>query len=93
MISCDDAPTLENTIHKELRHHQLNRINPRKEFFRTDIETIHQIVQANHEAEVSYLADAEALQYYQSLDTSPEDMDYLESLQDELEEDGEFVEE
>ena len=91
MIACDDAPSLENALHKELRLQQLNKTNPRKEFFRTDIETIRELVEANHKAQISYVADPEALQYYQSLETSNEDLDYLESLQSELEDDEDVL--
>ncbi|MCD9496867.1 GIY-YIG nuclease family protein [Photobacterium carnosum] len=38
--SCDDAPALEIALHKELKDMQLNKINPRKEFFKVDIDTI-----------------------------------------------------
>ena len=40
MISCDDAPTLEKTLHRELHHFRVNKVNLRKEYFRVDIETI-----------------------------------------------------
>lgn len=79
MISSDDAPTLENALHRNLHRLRLNKINPRKEFFRTDIEAIGQIVQKNH-GEVQYAADAEALQYRQSLSMSDEDEGFIESV-------------
>ena len=34
MTSCDDAPTLENAMHRRLNELRVNRVNFRKEFFR-----------------------------------------------------------
>jgi T5orf172 domain. len=36
----DDAPKLENTLHKYFKEHELNKINPRKEFFKVNLEEI-----------------------------------------------------
>lgn len=40
MISSDDAPTLERSLHKVFLRHQMNKVNPRKEFFRVDLSSI-----------------------------------------------------
>jgi len=90
MISCDDAPTLENTIHKELHKVRMNKLKPRKEFFRTDIERIRKIVEENH-GQVEYVADPEALEYHQSLDMSDEDEEFIESIYDSLDDEGEAL--
>lgn len=86
MISCDNAPSLENVLHKALHKHRVNKIKVRKEFFRTDISTIKTIVEDNH-GDVSYVADAEALEYYDSMNISDEDQEFIEqtyySLEDE----------
>src|SRR5262249_14343424 len=37
MISCDDAPSLENALHRAFFRSRINKSNPRKEFFKTDI--------------------------------------------------------
>ncbi|HUT60817.1 MAG TPA: GIY-YIG nuclease family protein [Phycisphaerae bacterium] len=87
MISSDDAPSLENALHRALHRTRLNRINPRKEFFRTDIESVRKIVEQHH-AEVQYVADPEALEYHQSLDASDEDSEYIESVYESLEEES-----
>ena len=84
MISCNDAPTLENALHQALRKCVVNKTNPRKEFFRTDIDTIAALVQQHH-GEVDYVADPEALQYRQSLAMSDEDVDFIETVYDETE--------
>ncbi|MGB4709687.1 MAG: GIY-YIG nuclease family protein [Fuerstiella sp.] len=79
LIFSEDAPALEHTLHKALHKYRFNRVNFRKEFFRVDIETIHQIVVSNH-GEVEFLADAEALQYQNSLEISDEDFEFLETI-------------
>jgi hypothetical protein len=84
MISCNDAPSLENTLHKELHKNRINKVNLRKEFFKTNINTIKEIVEKNH-GEVSYIADAEALEYYQSINASEEDVEFIEQAYSELE--------
>lgn len=90
MISCDDAPKLENALHRGLHHCRINKTNPRKEFFKTELEVIRQIVVANH-GEIDYVADAEALQYRQSLTMTEDDMEFIETIYDEAEDDGELV--
>jgi len=92
MLASDDAPSLENKLHRELHKLRLNKINPRKEFFRTDIESIRKIAEDNHD-DVQYVADPEALQYRQSLDMSEEDEEFIESVYDALDEENETVEE
>lgn len=83
MISCDDAPSLENALHRELHHCRVNRVNLRKEYFRVDIETIHRLVEKHH-GEVEYAADAEALEYFESEGMSDDDIDFLEQTAEKL---------
>lgn len=40
MIYSDDAPALERQLHKKFLKNQLNKINPRKEFFRLDLSDL-----------------------------------------------------
>jgi hypothetical protein len=40
LIKADDAPALENQLHKHFVLHQVNKVNHRKEFFRCDLATI-----------------------------------------------------
>lgn len=40
MIYSDDAPTLERQLHKKFLKNQLNKINPRKEFFRLNLSDL-----------------------------------------------------
>jgi hypothetical protein len=90
MISCDHAPNLENALHKALFKHRINKTNPRKEFFKTDLDSIYKIVQQHH-GEVEYVADAEALQYRQSLEMPDDDQEFIESVFDKMDE-GELAE-
>jgi multidrug efflux pump subunit AcrA (membrane-fusion protein) len=86
MISCDNAPTLETALHQRFLKQQINKTNPRKEFFKTDIEAIVQVVREHH-GEVEFTADAEALQYHQSLTMSDEDQQFIDDVFDRLEDD------
>ncbi|WP_252515242.1 GIY-YIG nuclease family protein [Candidatus Pantoea bituminis] len=67
MISCDDAPALEKTLHDHLERYRINRINLRKEFFRVELSKIINEVERHH-GRVDYIADPMALQYLQSLE-------------------------
>ncbi|MFL9832640.1 DUF4041 domain-containing protein [Chryseobacterium terrae] len=40
MIYSEDAPALERQLHKKFLKNQLNKINPRKEFFRLDLNDL-----------------------------------------------------
>lgn len=44
LIKADDAPALENQLHKHFVLHQVNKVNHRKEFFRCDLATIREEV-------------------------------------------------
>ena len=90
MISSDDAPLLENTLHRALHRLRLNKARPRKEFFKTDVESIRRIVEENH-GEVHYVADPEALEYRQSLDMTDEDYEFIESVYDAVDEENQPV--
>jgi hypothetical protein len=81
MVACDDAPALENAIHRVLHTERINKVNPRKEFFKAEIDAIVAVVQ-KHCGEVQYRADPEAFEYRQSLTMRPEDADYIESVFD-----------
>ncbi len=84
MISCSDAPTLENALHRHFHRDRINRVNPRKEYFRVSLDEIKNFVEINH-GEVKYIADAEALEYRQSQTISAEDQEYIEDVFDQAE--------
>lgn len=77
MIYSEDAPSLETQLHHALHRLRVNRINPRKEFFRTDLDAIRRVVEEHHGV-VEYVADAEALEYHQSQSMSDEDFEFIE---------------
>lgn len=88
MISSDNAPKLENALHRVLHHQRLNKVNPRKEFFRTDFDIIRRAVEENH-GEVAYEADAAALDYRQSVEMSDADEEFIESVYNAARDDAE----
>jgi hypothetical protein len=77
MISCENAPSLENTLHKAFHLHRINKVNPRKEYFRVTLDAIREVV-VKHAGEVTYTADAEALQFRQSITMTEEDQREVE---------------
>ena len=79
MISCENAPALENTLHRELTRHRVNRVNLRKEFFRVELETIIGLVRRHH-GQVEYVAEPEALEYRDSMETTPDEVVELDQV-------------
>ena len=79
MISCDDAPALEYALHNKLSSERMNKVNLRKEFFKTDLNKIIQCVEEHH-GKVEYVADPAALQYYRSLEIAEEAQNNKELL-------------
>lgn len=66
MIRSDDAPTLETALHKESMKGQVNKVNPRKEFFRVGIHAIKEAVEKLG-CQASWTLAAEAAEYRESL--------------------------
>lgn len=79
MIASDNAPALEHALHQKLHKLRVNKTNPRKEFFHTDFASIHKIV-VEHHGVVEYVADAEALQYRQSLTMTDAEEEFIENV-------------
>ena len=80
MIYCDNAPALENALHKEFHHQRMNKVKLRKEFFRVDLDSIRKVVESQN-AEVKYVTDvaeAAALQYRESATMTDEDYEFVE---------------
>lgn len=86
MISSEDAPRLENALHRRFRHCMVNRANPRREFFRLDLEEIKKAVKEipEHNTIVEYTIDEELLEYIQSLRMPDADADFIEGTFEEL---------
>jgi len=86
MIPADDAPALEHELHRSLHRCQVNRANPRKEFFRVTLDQIAEAAKAQNVDmdRVDYLAVPDATQYRKSLTMSDADQDRAEELDSEL---------
>lgn len=67
MIFSEDAPALENMLHKEFKEFEVNKVNPRKEFFKVDLEKIREIVLENYSEMVDFTMEAPAEEYRESL--------------------------
>lgn len=66
MIYSDDAPTLENELHKAFANNKVNMLNARKEFFKVSIDDIEKkISETGIEAE--FIKTAEAMEYRETL--------------------------
>ncbi|KQT35974.1 hypothetical protein ASG22_00480 [Chryseobacterium sp. Leaf405] len=66
MIYSDDAPALERQLHKKFLKSQLNKINPRKEFFRLGINDVKNYIDAMGIV-CKWTMAAEAKQYRETL--------------------------
>lgn len=65
MIFCEDAPALENALHKKFDQMRLNLINQRKEFFKVTLEQIEKAVHENG-ATIEFTKIAEARDFRES---------------------------
>ncbi|MGY8868912.1 MAG: DUF4041 domain-containing protein [Pseudomonadales bacterium] len=66
MIYNEDAPSLEKMLHKKFEHAQVNKMNPRKEFFKVSLAEIRDVV-SDTVSEVHWTMTAEAAEYRESL--------------------------
>lgn len=67
MIYSEDAPALENQLHRLFGEHTVNKINSRKEFFKVSIHEIQKEC-TNYGLDVELTKIAEARDYRQSID-------------------------
>jgi hypothetical protein len=67
MIFSDDAPSLENALHKTFESRRLNMINRRREFFHVTLDEIEKVVKTNFSKPVEFIKIAEAAEYRESL--------------------------
>lgn len=59
MIKTDDAPGLETAIHNQFESKRMNKVNPRKEFFRVSIDEIAEVCEElGHRAHLTKIAEA-----------------------------------
>lgn len=67
MIFSDDAPTLENTLHKTFHRNRINLVNERKEFFKITLDEIKNVIEESHDKTVEFKLTALAEEYKESL--------------------------
>lgn len=65
-IESDDAPALETSLHHDLALAQMNKVNPRKEFFRADLSIIKKLVD-DKGLQANWTMVADATEYRESL--------------------------
>ncbi len=66
MCYSEDAPSLENALHKHFTNRRINAVNLRKEFFRVSLEEIEIAVKNILGAEVDFIKSVKASDYYES---------------------------
>lgn len=66
IIHSDDAPALEHALHQELALMQVNKVNPRKEFFRVPLSNIKALVERRG-LNATWTMAAEAAEYRETL--------------------------
>lgn len=65
LIYSDNAPELENKLHKEFDRQKVNLVNNRREFFNVNLSEIEKIVHDNND-EIEFTKIAEAKEYRES---------------------------
>ena len=73
MIFSEDAPALENALHKHFDKCKVNKVNPRKEFYKVDLDEVEKVVKENYNGTVTFTKIAEAYQYRESLRIAQEE--------------------
>ncbi|MEG0999203.1 MAG: DUF4041 domain-containing protein [Clostridiales bacterium] len=68
LIFSEDAPGLETVLHQTFRKYEVNKINPRKEFFKLPLDEIKDAVKNKHNATTQFIDIPEAEQYRAGLD-------------------------
>jgi len=63
MIFSENAPELENLLHREFDDRRINKVNYRKEYFRVSLDEIEQVIIDKFEKEVDFVKDIEAQQF------------------------------
>ena len=66
MVYSDDAPRLENLLHRHFDIRRVNLVNTKKEFFVVALEEIREVVTNHHAGEIKYTLAAEAAEFRKS---------------------------
>jgi len=85
LIYAENAPELENRLHKAFEDRRVNLANSRKEFFRVSLEEIERIVHENF-AQIEFTRAAEAKEYRETLAirTTQEKAEEVDTAEEEL---------
>lgn len=67
MIFSDNAPELENILHKHFEKNSVNRVNLKKEFFHVSLDEIEKVVKENFNNTVTFTRVPVAEEYRQTL--------------------------
>ncbi|MCR1962969.1 GIY-YIG nuclease family protein [Clostridium perfringens] len=67
MIFSEEAPKLENALHKAFENKKLNMVNQRREILNVILEEIEKVVKENFDKTVELKKESEAEQFRQSL--------------------------
>lgn len=67
LIFSEDAPGLETILHQHFDADRVNKANPRKEFFKVDLDEIKKVVLENHNATVKFVDVPDAVEYRETL--------------------------
>lgn len=67
MLYSEDAPSLEKELHRKFEFDAVNKVNFRKEFFRTTLAQIKQAVKLQNITDIHWTMKAEAAEYRESV--------------------------
>lgn len=70
MIFSEDAPTLENDLHKAFKDYEVNKVNPRKEFFNVNLDQIESVVKEKYNNTVDFIKAPKFSEYLESFNIS-----------------------
>ena len=66
MCYSDDAPALENALHRIFSHRRVNAVNLRKEFFRVELDDVRKAIVEMVGSDVDFRVTAQAEAFYES---------------------------
>jgi hypothetical protein len=75
MIYSENAPELENQLHKRFSEMSVNKVNPRKEFFNVSLAEVKQAVEQTDNDKVHWTLKAEAAEYRESIAIAKQQQD------------------
>jgi len=67
MIATDHPKELERKVHEELNDYRINKFNLKKEFFRTDLDTIVSSIKKHHDKPIEVTREPRGWEYRQSV--------------------------